>query len=138
MRNPGLTGRWAFFSNLLGGETEDRRRHGRLKNITFSARFHLFSPAFLDLASTHRPVDEPAQITQFEFPCRAVLLAFIGTVLRGPTFRPSPSLGGLNFPEDKQKLPLNMGRYSSPSLLEALYGFEGCAKKLGSLELGLA
>jgi hypothetical protein len=115
----------------------DGGRHGRLKNITFPARFHLFLPAFLDLAATHSPVDEPAQITQFEFPCRAVLLVLIGAVLRRPTFRPSPSLSGVNSPENKQELPLNMGGHSSPPLLEALYGFEGRAKKLGRLELRL-
>ena len=87
---------------------------------------------------TYGPVDEPAQITQFKFPRRAVLFAFPGAVLRRPAFLFSPSVSGMDSRENEQELPLNMRGHFSPSLLKALYGLEGCAKKLGSLELGLA
>jgi hypothetical protein len=115
----------------------DEGRHGQLKSVAVPAGFHLLLPAFLDLPVTYGPVDEPAQITQFKFPCRAVALTFSGAVLRRPAFLFSPSLGGMNSCDNKQELPLNVGGHFSPSLLKALYGLERCTKKLGRLNLCL-
>jgi hypothetical protein len=112
--------------------------HGRLKNVAFPAGFHFLLPAFLDFPVTYGPIDEPAQIPQFEFPCRAVFLVFFWAILRRPAFLSFLSVCGANSRENKQELPLNMGGYPSPSLLKALYGLEGRAKKLGGLNLRLA
>jgi hypothetical protein len=116
----------------------DEGRHGQFKSVAVPAGFHLLLPAFLDLPVTYGPVDEPAQIAQFKFPCRAFALTLLGAVLRRPAFLFSPSLDGMNSCDDKQELPLNVSRHSSPPLLKTLNGFEGCAKKLGRLNLCLA
>jgi len=67
-----------FMTGLLKGD------HG-LEHFTFPAYFHLLAPAFLCLALTNRPINEPAKIFHLEFPRWTVLPDLGGTLSYRPT-----------------------------------------------------
>lgn len=110
---------------------------GARKYPASAAQLHLLLPAFLHLALTDRPVNEPAEMPCLKFPCRAILPDLLRTSLYDPTGSGHFFLRILEGHEEKQ-LAFDMHRDAPPSLLEALYGFGRSAQELGHLLLRLA
>src|SRR4030042_6052848 len=54
------------------------------KNFAFSTDLHFVAPAILRFPSANGPVDKPAEMPYFEFPCRTNLASLRRTVLNLP------------------------------------------------------
>jgi hypothetical protein len=113
----------------MGKRERSSKFHVGSKYRTLPANFHLFAPAILNLPPADGPVDEPAEMSRVEFPRRAVLTGlrratsnlpagahfFIGPLFKGP---------------QKEHLPLDVHRDSSPPLFEALNAPERRSQEL--------
>jgi hypothetical protein len=106
-----------------------------LQHVTAFADIHLLAPAFLWQALANRSVDEPAEMSRPEFPCRAILSSFHRAFFDQPT-RPMSIREGLLQGKKQQRLAFGMDRYLSQTLLKALDGSDGYAQQLGRLFLG--
>jgi hypothetical protein len=84
----------------------------------------------------YRPVDEPAEVSDSEFPGWASLPVLGRAATNFPAW--TGLLGG-PFPQglQKEQLPLDVRRHLPPTLLKALHGLKRCPQKLGHLLLGL-
>jgi hypothetical protein len=106
------------------------------KNWTFAAYLHLSAPTFLSLPVAYRPVDEPAEVSDSEFPGWASLPGLGRAATNFPAgtgLLPGPLLQGLQ----KEQLPLDVPRHLPPTLLKALHGLKRGSQNLGHLLLGL-
>jgi hypothetical protein len=99
-----------------------------------AAYLHLILPALLRGAFTDGPVDEPAQMSCLQLPCRALQPDLLGASLPDPTWSGSIGLKGFER-HKKEHLALDMHRDAPPSLLQALYGFWRRTQYLGHLLL---
>ena len=79
-------------------------------------------------------VDKPAKVTRSEFPRRAVVPQMPRTLPDVPARR-GGILGSAISRDQEKHLPFNMRRYVSPSLLVAVYGFDGRSEQLRHLTL---
>jgi hypothetical protein len=104
------------------------------KAIARFADFDLLLPIFMNSAFTNGAVNEPAQISHLELPCRTPALQFKGALLLDPAriliFR-SPIDPG----EQKIEMPLRMNRDRPPSLLVTMNRFKRTSKQLRHLLL---
>jgi len=99
------------------------RVYGLSKDFAAATHFHLLGPAPLGSSAADRAIDEPAEVAQVEFPSRACLSIFWGTVPdipAGTGFPGAPLLGRYQ----KKSLPFNVDGNLSPSLFETLHGLE--------------
>jgi hypothetical protein len=110
--------------------------HG-LEYPAFSTTVHLLFPALLCLSLTDRPIDEPAEMPELEFPGRtlAFLLNRTLSYVPAPALRPTRPIA---VREKKQHLSLDMNRNFSPALFKALHSLERNSQQLRHLFLGLA
>ena len=108
-------------------------KHG-LEYPAFLTPVHLLFPALLCLSLTDRPIDEPAEMPELEFPGRtmAFLLNRTLSYIPAPALRPTRRIA---MREKKQHLSLDMDRNSSPALFKALYSLERSSQQLGHLFL---
>jgi hypothetical protein len=106
-----------------------------LQHFTAFADIHLLAPAFLRQALANRSVDEPAEMSRPELPCRAILSSLHRAFFDQPT-GPMSIREGLLQGKKQQRLAFGMDRYLSQTLLKALNGSDGYAQKLGHLFLG--
>jgi hypothetical protein len=109
-----------------------KQRH---EHITISARFHFLIPGIVGFTLAPGTVDKPAHIPG---------LKFIGWAPGHMLFRAIqkvPALFFLTGPlqdtgDQEIDMPLHMARDFAPSLLIAVYCFNGYTQKLGHLFLG--
>jgi hypothetical protein len=113
----------------MGRREKSSKFHVGSKYRALPANSHFFAPAILNLPPADGPVDEPAEVSRLEFPRRAVL-----TGLRRAT--PNLPAGAhvsialfLKGPQ-KEHLPLDVHRNSSPPLFEALNAPERRSQEL--------
>jgi hypothetical protein len=108
-----------------------------MKDPALAAYPHFFLPRRLQLSLTNRAIDEPAEVSELEFPGRAVFPGISRAVLNGPAspvFVVLPQLPA----KKKQGLSFYMRGNSSPALLKALYGFDGGSQQVGHLALSFS
>jgi len=103
--------------------------HVGSKYWTLPANPYLSAPAMLNLPPTDGPIDEPAEVSRFEFPRRALLTGWRRTA---PNFPAGPqSFIGLFFKGPQEEhLPFYVHRDSSPPLFEALNAPERRSQEL--------
>jgi hypothetical protein len=108
-------------------------KHG-LEYPAFSTTVPLLFPAFLCLSLTDRPIDEPAEMPELEFPGRTMAFFLNRTLsyIPAPALRPTRRIA---MREKKQHLSLDMNRNFSPSLLVTMHSLNRCTKQLSHLFL---
>ena len=104
------------------------------EDSTSSASFYFSRPGPINLPLTTGTGDKPAEVSDPKFPRRAVLPVLQATVLNLPAGAEvfHPFFHG----QQKEHLPLHMGRYPAPPLFETLHRPEGNSQELGHLLLG--
>ena len=93
-----------------------------------------FLPGFLNDLLADCAVDEPAQVTGIELPCRTGLSHFFGTLADVPAVDERTVVF---FGQEKQQLPLDMAGNIAPALFVAANRFQRYPKQCGKLFLGL-
>ena len=103
--------------------------HVGSKYRTLPANPYLSAPAILNLPLADGPIDEPAEVSRFELPRRALLTGLRRTP---PNFPAGPQgFIGLFFKGPQEEhLPLCVHRNSSPPLFEALNAPERRSQEL--------
>jgi hypothetical protein len=106
-----------------------------LKYAALPAAVHFGFPAPVDFAMANGAIDKPAQFAALKFPGRTRLASGRGAFGGNPAaFGSGLQMGGLG--RQKEKLPLYMNRYITPSLLKALDGLQRYPQKIADLALG--
>ena len=109
--------------------------HVGSKYRTLPANPYLLAPAILNFPPADGSIDEPAEVSRFEFPRRAFLTSLRRTT---PNFPAGSHVSvGLFFNgPQKEHLPFDVHRNSSPPLFEALNAPERRSQEVGHFLLG--
>lgn len=112
---------------------KDSFGHRGEKKGAFAALGHFFRPACRRFSPAEGPVDEPAAASLMKFEGRALPFHGSGAFADLPAgFVVAFRCGG---GQQKEHLPLGVGRDVSPPLLEALHRLDGRAQQRGKLPL---
>jgi hypothetical protein len=104
------------------------------KDFASSTSLHFSRPSPINLPLATGTSDKPAEMTDLKFPSWAFLPVLQATALNLPAG--AEVLHPFFHGQQKEHLPLHMGRYSAPPLFETLDRPEGNAQELGHFFLG--
>jgi hypothetical protein len=105
------------------------------KDLALFTSAYLFRPTPMNFPLTTGAADKPAQVPDLKFPRRAFFPVLQTTALHVPAG--AEVLRSFFHGQQKEYLPLYMGRYPAPPLLETLNRPEGNSQQLRHLFLRL-